>query len=500
MAKKKGYIRTNLAKEYNRRGEKERSESTLLHALEIDPNQDNGLIWYGAIQRERSGKAAELEAYRRLSALSGSWCPQLWLARDALEHKDITTAEPLYVEALARIGRPVPVDFLKQMSGDLGNNGYVLELIRLTVPLFDVKAHGLIVANNLFLAYCNLKQFDEAKKLLNLLYAQKRPDWQRTLSNWDTELAKALLAKKTPVPLEQLKVGVLEIEGPLWLRDGSRFANLMPVKPPGAPTIAVFGNMVISPKISMNVALQISDEEGRLSRAIPLFLAEQIHLCTTAVGKALILWAQDMGFGVMGRPSDDKYFIELAGKSKQIIDYIIGITIETSQPVWKLNMRILRTADSQLISETILELLPLEPGPAIYKLSEFIKQLLVEKAGILNIPAPDWYSCPTGKDFSDYVFRLEQQLVIISMHLDNLKGGGISGERDMLDGILQLCVSQPANMTVRMVFAQTLYQMQKVRPDILPEFKEKIELLQHKDPLHGEIGQLINKTISEILS
>ncbi len=53
-----GYVLTNLAKVYSARNETQKAEDTLWHGLEVDPNQDNGLAWYVAIHRDRSGEAA----------------------------------------------------------------------------------------------------------------------------------------------------------------------------------------------------------------------------------------------------------------------------------------------------------------------------------------------------------------------------------------------------------------------------------------------------------
>ena len=96
-----GVVLTNLAKIYYRRGEHARAESILWHALEVDPNQENGLNWYLAMQRERGGEAAALAALKRIADLPRSWRARLWLAREALERKDLAAAETFYTEALA---------------------------------------------------------------------------------------------------------------------------------------------------------------------------------------------------------------------------------------------------------------------------------------------------------------------------------------------------------------------------------------------------------------
>jgi len=50
-----GTILTNLAKIFSRRKDDALAEQTLWHALEVDPNQSNGLDWYGGIHGERGG-------------------------------------------------------------------------------------------------------------------------------------------------------------------------------------------------------------------------------------------------------------------------------------------------------------------------------------------------------------------------------------------------------------------------------------------------------------
>ena len=133
---------TNLAKVYSGQGEQARAERALWRALEVDPNQDNGLLWYATIHRERGGPKAELDAFRRVAALPNSWRPQLWLARHALESKDVPAALSVYNEVLNRL-KPVTADALMQISGDLGNGGLRKELIGICGPLFDAREHGL---------------------------------------------------------------------------------------------------------------------------------------------------------------------------------------------------------------------------------------------------------------------------------------------------------------------------------------------------------------------
>lgn len=494
-----GVVLTNLAKVHSRRGDQARAESILWHALEVEPNQDNGLGWYAAIQRERGGEAAELEAFRRVATLPRSWRAQLWLARDALAHKDPAAAETLYVQALSRAGSPAPADLLMQMSGDLGNHRHLTEIIRLVEPCFDPVVHGLQVGNNLIKAHCDLGRIEAARRVLSQLYAQKRPDWQQTLSFWDTELARADVAKRAQAAPKPLSVSAMSIEGPLWTRDRSPFAALVPAKRSDTKRIAVFGSTALLAQTPGAPALQLSDAPGRLTRAVALILAEQIHLITDAVGIAVIPWAQNQGFLLFGRPYEDEALGEIVGRGEDGPAFTIAVVLDATQPVWTLDFRVLRMADGRRIAEAQVEASSEHPGPAVEQLTGILLKILTTQAGVRATVAPDWYEVPSGQDLSDYLLRLEQQLVVACMSLDSLKGGGLSGEHEILDGILHLCVRQPASPTVRMVFAQTLRQMQKVRPELLAEYKERIDLLQRDHPLTGSIARPIEKTIAETL-
>ena len=131
-----GSVLTNLAKVYAKRSHHREAEEILWHALKIDPNQDNGLGWYTAIHKDRGGEVAWLKALHRIAALPGSWRAQLWLARSALQSKDLESALAYYHQALSHVKPPVPTDLLGQMSGDLGNAAHLPELLQLTEPYF----------------------------------------------------------------------------------------------------------------------------------------------------------------------------------------------------------------------------------------------------------------------------------------------------------------------------------------------------------------------------
>jgi len=186
-----GIVLTNLAKVHAERDDEANALDTLWRALQLDPNQDNGLGWFEAIHRDVGGDAAGIAAMRKVAALPGSWRARLWLARGELGSHNYAGALALYREALSYAGQPTPADLLMQMSGDLGNAGRIADILELAGPRFQAQTHGLPVGNNLVKASLHMGRLDDAQHVLDQLRALNRPDWQETLAYWDNELAQA---------------------------------------------------------------------------------------------------------------------------------------------------------------------------------------------------------------------------------------------------------------------------------------------------------------------
>jgi tetratricopeptide (TPR) repeat protein len=492
-------ILTNLARVFSLHHQEERVIGLLWQALELDPNLEAALTWYAGIQRQRHGTpASELDAYRRIAELPGSWRARLMLARHALQEKDFGGADAYYQEALTLAGDPVPSDLLMQMSGDLGNNGYLADILRLVAPHYRLDYHGLQVGNNLMKALVELGRLDEAREVLKLLYAHQRADWKEGLDHWETEIAKAEAASKAAQQQgKPLALAVVSIEGPLWVREGSPFASLLAPKRERAPRVAVFGSTALVQHGAGEPELQLANAIGRLSRSVPLMLTELIHLTTDAIGVALIPWAQGKGFALFGSEYSDKAICEMAGQGEGAPEYVLGVTIDATGPVWQVHLRLLRGVLATRIAEHSVEVKIDNQGALIENLSKLVDDMLTKQTGVSLADPPDWYQLPSGYGGADYLMRLEQQLTLICKNQDFLEGGDIFGEREILDGALKLCADQPRNPTVRMLLAQTLRMMKKARPEILPEYREKTARLQRELPIREDVAALVDEALAE---
>lgn len=186
-----GIILTNLAKVQAEEGDTEGSYKTLWRALTIDPNQQNGLQWFAAIEQDKKGEDGFYEAMERVSEIRGSWRSQLWLARRFLENKKIDSAIELYSRVLDFDG--LPHDVYMMISGDLGNGGYLVQMVDLLLPLYDAEKHGAMAGINLMQALHKLGDKRRALEICEALEKLKRPDIMQYLKERRSELENDLI-------------------------------------------------------------------------------------------------------------------------------------------------------------------------------------------------------------------------------------------------------------------------------------------------------------------
>jgi tetratricopeptide (TPR) repeat protein len=495
-----GYVLTNLARVYSARNETQKAEEALWRALELDPNQENGLGWYAAIHRERSGDVAGQDALRRVAVLSSSWRAQLWLARAALDARDLAKALSYYRESLSRVKDPISSDVLMHISSDLGKHGYLRELVELTEPRFVPDLHGLQVGNNLIKAHLDLGEIEPARKILDQLYALKRPDYKPHLSFWDTEIAKVRI-ERTTISDPPLSVAMGTIDGPVWLKPSSPDAELFPLKLDDAPVISLLGFSAEVPRKSEHVQRNIADAPGRMSRALPLFLAEQIWFKTNAKVQTLAPWVtgKSCGFVLSGAPWRDEDAATYSLQAPMKSDFVIVIHLKADSEPWTIELRVVRSSNRESLGHLSASLQPANPERAALDIAHRLLSLMASPAQLESRIPPVSYRVPTGGNFAAYLLRLEQLLAVRCAGMDGVNPSFLNGEREIIDGNLQLCVACPENVGTRLLFARTLVAMKRVRPGLAEEFRDKILLLQQKHPLQGRSNGILQQMFKEAL-
>jgi tetratricopeptide (TPR) repeat protein len=495
-----GSVLTNLAKVYAAKHDDRNAHATLLRALTVDPNQDNGLMWYVAGERERGGPPAERDALTRIANVPRSWRAQLFLARLELAAGNHDAANAFYRASLANAGRPVPNGLLMQMSGDLGNHGRLREIIAMVEPHFEVKTHGLSVGNNLIKAHLELGELDAARKILAELFSLQHAPWRTTLEYWDKEIANAGFAAAPSLDTSAIETSLLVVENPIWLSATSLALPLFPPRTNDAPVIAFLGSAAEVPVASAR--MELSDAPGRLSRALPLFLAEQLFCTTSARVTTLVPWVMkpSSGFLFAGTPWTDDLAVSAARPGTPAATYVVTIHLIAKSDPWNMTFRILRFSDAACLGTHSVDFSPNEPEVALRAFAQAARDALLRIAALSPQEQPAAYTVPQGSAFTSYLMHLEQLLATRCATMDGVGSHFLNAPRAIIETNLASCLQTPTNALVRIVFAETLAKMASSMPDVVREYREKVTMLQKDAPLSGPPADVVQRILASVFA
>lgn len=492
-------VLTNLAKVCARRGENTVSMEMLWHSLELDPNQENGFMWYLSISREKSVQAVK-EAVNRIAALPNSWRARLWQAHDALEESNLDKALSLYQEALSTAQKPIAPDLLQQISGDLGSHGHLPEILKTVAPYYQPAIHGVMVGNNIIKAHLDLGQLDAAKALVETLFSMKRPDWHKALSFWDMEIAKAKAEIATDELKKNAQIELLAFDGPTWLRKDVPAAALCPAKanPPSVVAItscsfSAFKNDEGKPR------LQLSNIPGIMGRALSIFLVEQIHFRTDCIGRILQPWiaSDNGGFALFGTPCDDATACALAKSAPVPAGFVAIPHITEGESLWTASIKLINTADSTELGSITHEITPNNLEPGFTALAQDFLKLIEEKANAKAFDAPSFYQVPNGQEFSNYQLRLEQALIVSISASSPARSRCLHGEREIVEGTLRMCLANPLNGTLRLVLARILSDMRRIHPSVVDEYRDRVLLMENAHATPAEVLPSVQQLLAQ---
>ena len=209
--------------------------------------------------------------------------PQLITAREKLEAKDLPGALALYEEALAIAGDRA--DVLVTISGDLGVNGQVREIIELVAPRYAAERHGPATGLNVLQAYLAVRNAEAAQHVLDILFALQRPELEERLHGFSNAIAELIHEDLPPLDpsgappaADPARINLVSISKPIWFYGlESLAAQILPPKEGKFRRVA-FTQLALPGVTNLKERAQRPEDElGRLSRAVPLWLAETFY-------------------------------------------------------------------------------------------------------------------------------------------------------------------------------------------------------------------------------
>jgi hypothetical protein len=274
--------------------------------------------------------AAAPTAAETAAAAAGGVLPQLIAARERLEAKDLPAALALYEQVLAVAGDRA--DVLVTISADLGINGHVREIVELVAPRYDAERHGPATGLNLVQAYLALRQADAAQHVLDILFSLQRPELEERLYGFSNAIAELINADLPPLetaagpgspPAEAPQVNMVSISKPIWFYGLEPLAGqILPAKGERLRRVAFAQLALLGVPDLAEVMQKPETELGRLTRALPLWLAETFYFSPHYSPIAAVGVMNGRHYALLGNEWTTENLRQLIDSTEGGLDYI----------------------------------------------------------------------------------------------------------------------------------------------------------------------------------
>jgi len=365
-----------------------------------------------------SETAGAASASQSRPVASGSVKPLLAEAREHLDAKDVQAALAIYEKLLGEDsaaggggGVAARADVLVTISGDLGSTGHLREITELVGPRYDAQKHGPATGLNLLQAYIALRNIDAAQHILDLLFGLGRPELEDRLHGFSNAIAELMaqgqFAPTAPVspsvgpdnhapddaptsasPIKESTTHLVTISKPIWsygLEDA--LGELFPLRD-SQKNVRRVAFAQLAARANAPVAAQPEDELGRLSRAIPLWLAETFSYSP--------LYAPLAAIGVEHSPGNPGHYalfpsewttdnlrqlVEASGAEGGGLDYIFTGSLQEKNGDTTLTLRVWEVRKFRERKKIVLRWTPATADTELAKLHTYLRQFMEWRDG-----------------------------------------------------------------------------------------------------------------------
>ncbi|MCC6415949.1 MAG: hypothetical protein IT582_08575 [Opitutaceae bacterium] len=337
-------------------------------------------------------------------ALSGNIMPRLIAARAKLEAKDVPGAIAIYEEVLAVAGERA--DVLVTISGDLGTTGNLREITELIGPRYDAEKHGPATGLNLLQAYLALRNADAAQHVLDILFDLKRPDLEERLHGFSNAIADLMAtgqmqennptAGGDPEQVQKAQISLVTISKPIWSYGLEAVGELFPPRPGNVRRVAFAQLALTGLANAAEFAKQPEEEMGRLSRAIPLWLAEAFSYSPSYAALAAL--------GVHSMPGTPGHYAvfpaewstdnlrQLVDTAGAELDYIFTGALRQQSGDYEMILRVWEVKKFRERKQIALRWTPATADAELAKLHDYVRQFMEWNDGAAALP----YAAPAA--------------------------------------------------------------------------------------------------------
>jgi hypothetical protein len=228
-------------------------------------------------------------------------------------------------------------------------------------------------------------------------------------------------------------------------------------------------------------------------------LSEQVRFRSDASTRTIVPWIKTGGFVLAsGRWTDEA----AAGYARMepASDYLILVHLRTIADPWTADLRLIRTIDAKCLETIERSFSFAQLAESSQLIARDLLTLLSRHADVALSSAPPHYSLPATTDLPTYLVRLEQLLAARSSGMEGAADNFLSGCHEIIDGNIYLCVNNRKNPITRILLLQTMKALKKVHPEIVAEYREKLELLQRDHPLDEPAQEVCKILLHQVVA
>lgn len=457
-----GVLLTNQAKVIGAEGNHALAMSTLERALQLDPNQDNGLSWRVAEVTEARGAEAAQEYLRQLSALPHAWRPQLLLGQHAIQGGRRDEGLAWFDQVLAKA--PHEDDVMLAVSGELGKQGLLNDAVQRIAPIYDEHRDDIRAGYNLLQAYVELGDASAGRALLDRLFALGQPAYAEYLLRYAKAFDDMVVAPPKPLKHEP-EISIAQMALPPWLLGMHDMGWAAPPREEARPRIVLLPLAAVDESVGGTARSGREDERGRLSRALPLFLLEQLVYCSDLHAVLNLPVADGHNLVLFGRAAGDEELEFLAGD----FDFAVEGQITVIDGDCKIICRLRRLDDLTTLKRVERRFGEHDVGDALVSISGEMLEAIGAATSATIEPRVPFYSLP-ATCVNEYVSALSQILALTLAASSNARDS-LFGERNIYGWTQTLAASLPNNEPAQFMYFTALAKGRRMSSPIVDEFE-----------------------------
>jgi hypothetical protein len=241
------------------------------------------------------------------------------------------------------------------------------------------------------------------------------------------------------------------------------------------------------------VITQPTNELGRIARALPMFLAEEVFLRTNARTSFLLPWMKQGGFILSALPWT-RGFLPPDSSPPEVV---VFTHIDATKSPWTLKVSIERPEKGVIDFEQAFELRT-SAHDALTLLHDLVSRVTLLLA-LKREETPAALATPPAELLPGYLTAIEQALAVGLAARMQTSESFLYQERAIFDHLFDVALHGGDLLRPRMLLVNALESEARRRPDIAREYLQKLALLQQRHATQeGQGAALIEKAVKTV--